>query len=1067
MQIGGMHADLAIDVREWAVGLEDAREGLADFAKQVAAQFKELETKIRNVGIGLTAAISVPFAGMAVVSRRGAGAFEKSMNNVQAALRGLPVEQLTALSDAAQKLGPEVGRSAKEAADGIETLALAGMGASDILNGGLEQTLRLAAANAADLGQSAAAVTDVMAQFGKSSGDLKGVVDQITGALDASKLGFNDFKEAIAQGGGVAGAAGVTFEDFNTAIAGTAALFGSGSDAGTSFKTFITTLTPKSKEAAAMMEKLGLDFYDTTGKMKGLADIAELLREKLGNLSDRSRTKVMTEIFGTDAMRTAIGLMRLGGQEFDNLQQTIGRTDAGEKLSIQLQGVEASAGRLSNAFDQLKIALGETGILAAFTAVQDALAAVTTWMAELPLGVRQVAVALWAVTAAVGPMVLALMGIAKVLAPIILLRGGLGLVGTVIAGLINPMGVLIAVLGRLALAATGLSGALGIAGTMMLRFAGPIGLAVTALTLLYLWSTRVVTANGAAKQAASNAAAAYEKQQAAALGLVSATGQARKAIIEKMKADRAAQLQAMETAKADVMAARAALERAKVNLGKAKSEVKMTARGDVVSPKFAPAVRAVEQAEADLLSRAQTLSTVAKTVEGYNTSIKTPEFGTIDLSFDEGKANGRTPKSTGPSAQELADRREQMKIEQQLAVARARDDKDEVRRLEQQLDIIQRRRDYEDAGLSVAAAKLAAQKDIAEVMAAEAEFNAREVERAEDALDLRLAELRGDEQIVRMKEDQAFLTEQTVMWQSKGLTLLEAQKRASEDLVQIDAARAAAAAKLARSQALDRSAELSRLRGDTDARQRLAQRAAEIDRRSQQYYRDGEGKVSEDDARERASLELDEEEQARQQGQWRDTFKGAMRAAMDGDFKSFASNWWKDQVSKGMEEALNSLSDLLFSLFRQALGQAGSGLGGGGGGGGLLGGIISGIGSIFGGGGGGAAGAVINQGAISNAFAGLPKFATGGSFEIGGKPGIDTNLVQFWGTAGETVNVRRPGQSEGGGIAHIVPSPYFDVIVDQRSARVAAPMAMASGMHARSGASEDMSRRARRRIPGS
>lgn len=1067
MQIGGMHADLAIDVREWAIGLEDAREGLADFATQVAAQFKELENKIRNVGLGLTAAISVPFAGMAVVSRRGAGAFEKSMNNVQAALRGLPVEQLDALSQAAQKLGPEVGRSAKEAADGIETLALAGMSASDILDSGLEQTLRLAAANAADLGQSAAAVTDVMAQFGKSSGDLEGVVNQITGALDASKLGFNDFKDAIAQGGGVAGAAGVTFEDFNTAIAGTAALFGSGSDAGTSFKTFITTLTPKSKEAAAMMEKLGLDFYDATGKMKDLADIAELLRAKLGNLSDRSRTQVMTEIFGTDAMRTAIGLMRLGGQAFDDLQQTIGQTDAGEKLSIQLQGVEASAGRLRNAFDQLKIALGETGILAAFTAVQDALASVTRWMAELPLGVRQVAVALWAITAAVGPMVLALLGIAKVLAPIILLRGGLGIVGTVIAGLINPVGTLIAVFGRLALAATGLSAALGVAGTMMLRFAGPIGLAVTALSLLYLWSTRTVTANAAARQAASNAAAAYEKQQAAALGLVAATGQARKAIIDKMKADRAAQLQAMATAKADVMAARAALERAKANLGKARSEVKMTARGDVISPNFMPAVRAAEQAEADLLSRAKTLETVAKTVEGYNASINTPEFGTVDINFDEGSDSSRSNRSSGPSAEELADRREQMKIEQQLAVARARDDKDEVRRLEQQLNIIQRRRDYEDAGLSTAAAQLAAQKDIADVAAAEAEFNAREYARAEDAFDLRLAELRGDEQIVRMKEDQAFLTEQTVMWQSKGLTLLEAQKRANEDLVQMDAARAAAAARLARSQALDRNAELSRLRGDTDARQRLAQRAAEINRRSLQYYRDGEGKISEEAARERATLELDEEEQARQQGQWRDTFRGAMRAAMDGDLKGFASNWWKDQVAKGMEEALNSLSDLLFNLFRQALGQAGSALGGGGGGGGgFFGTLISGIGSLFGGGGGSAAGAVINQGAISNAFAGLPKFATGGSFEIGGKPGIDTNLVQFWGTAGETVNVRRPGQTDGGGIAHIVPSPYFDVIVDQRSAKVAAPMAAAGSMQARSAAGADMARASRRRIPG-
>jgi TP901 family phage tail tape measure protein len=1019
MEIGGLHGKLGLDVREWFAGFEDAREALSDFANEVMAQFKELESKIRNVGLGMTAAITVPFAGMAVTTKRGAGAFEKSMNNVNAALRGISAEQLEALSDAAQKLGPQVGRSATEAADGIETLGLAGMSASDILNGGLAQTLRLAAANAADLGQSAAVVTDVMAQFGKGADDLGAVVNNITGALDASKLGFNDFKDAIAQGGGVAGKLGVSFEDFNTALAGTAALFGSGSDAGTSFKTFITTLTPKSKEAAAMMERLGLDFYDATGKMKGLADIAEMLREKLGNLSDRSRTKVLTEIFGADAMRTAIGLMRLGGQAFEDLQTTIGRTDAGEKLAIQMRGVEEASKRLSGAFESLQIALGETGILGAFTAVIEGLTGLVRGIANLNPVILQIGVAIWGFAAALGPLTLAVITLAKIALPLVF--GQLGLFGKGVTLLINPVGVIVSTLGRLAISLTGLSAAFGLAGNMLLRLAGPIGLVITALTLFYLWSNRTVTANSAARQAAANAAAAYEKQQAAALGLVSATGQARKAIIDKMKADRAAELQAMATARADVLAARAALERAKANLGKAKSEVKMTARGDVISPKVAPAIRAADQAEADLLSRAKTLETVAKTVEGYNRSINTPEFATVDLQFGEEDASSGG-KSKGPSAQELANRREQMKLEQQMSVARARDDKDEVRRIQDKIDIFQRQRDYEDAGLAASAAKLAAEKDIAEVKAAEAEYDARQVTLAENALDQQIAEIRGDETMARLASDRAYLEERTTLWQGKGLTLLEAQGRAGWDLVQVDIARADAAAKLAKAQALDRSAELSRLRSDPAETQRAATRAAELNRRSEQYYRDGEGKVSEEDARDRAGLELDEEERARQQGQWRDTFKDAMRSAMDGDLKGFASNWWRDQVSRGMEEALNSLSDMLFNLFRQALGQAGSGATTGGGG--LFGTILSGVGSIFGGARlGGVSGA--SQSYLDGVSAqlaipkNLPGFATGGSFEVGGKPGIDTNLVQFWGTAGETVNIRRGNDKGDGGNTNI------------------------------------------------
>ncbi|WP_278985558.1 phage tail tape measure protein [Sphingobium yanoikuyae] len=1061
LKIGGMHGELGLDVRGWFDGFEDAREVLADFAKEVMSQFKELESSIRNVALGMSAAITVPFAGMTVATKRGAGEFEKSMNNVHAALRGISGEQLEALSNAARKLGPEVGRSAVEAADGIETLGLAGMGASDILNGGLAQTLRLAAANAADLGQSAAVVTDVMAQFGKGSGDLEGVVNKITGALDASKLGFNDFKDAIAQGGGVAGAAGVSFEDFNTALAGTAALFGSGSDAGTSFKTFITTLTPKSKEAAEMMQRLGLDFYDATGKMKDLSDIADMLREKLGNLSDRSRTKVLTEIFGADAMRTAIGLMRLGGREFDELQKTIGETDAGEKLSIQLQGVEASAKNLGNAFDELKIALGETGILAIFTAVQNGLSSVVRALAELPLGLRQVVVSLWGVGAAAGPMILALMGIAKVIAPIVLARGALGAVGVVLSALINPLGTIIALLGRFAIVVSGASIAVKAAVAAIAPWAYAIGLAVSALTLLVLWHGRSATASNAAKTAADEATEAYQKQQDATLQLIAATGEARKAMIEKMKVDRAAALQAMALASANMMVAMSDLSQAEKKPGG-------QAGSSIARFGYLPGNERnieVEQKRKELLKLAEAVDTRAKTVENMTRAINTPEFGTVDLNFDDDGAK-KAKGAKGPPAEDLANRRLQMQLEQQMAVARARDDKDEMRRLQDKMDIFQRQRDYEDAGLAGRAAELAAEKDIAEIKAAEAEFDAREIARAENALDQQLAEIRGDEQMARLASDKAYLEERTAFWQDKGLNLLEAQKRAAEDLVQVDIARADAAAKLARSQALDRDAELSRLRSDSADRQRAANRAAQLSQRSEQYYRDGEGKVSESAARERASRELDEEEIARQQGQWRDTFKGAMRAAMDGDLKDFASNWWKDQVSKGMEQALNDLSDMLFNLFRQALGQGSASASQSGG---LLGGIFGTIKSAFGGASSSASasGLVVNSNAISNAFAGLPGFATGGSFEIGGKPGIDTNLVQFWGTAGETVNVRRGGASGDGGSTHI----YMQGVMttDDFWSQIGALTDGAALRGAAGGsamAQTGVSKSARRRIPG-
>lgn len=84
------------------------------------------------------------------------------------------------------------------------------------------------------------------------------MVNSITGTTNISKFGIEDYALAMAQGGGAASAFGVSLEDFNGAIAAISPLFQSGSDAGTSYKTFLQRLVPASKNAYFAMMDLGL-----------------------------------------------------------------------------------------------------------------------------------------------------------------------------------------------------------------------------------------------------------------------------------------------------------------------------------------------------------------------------------------------------------------------------------------------------------------------------------------------------------------------------------------------------------------------------------------------------------------------------------------------------------------------------------------------------------------------------------------------------------------------------------------------------------------------------------------
>lgn len=103
----------------------------------------------------------------------------------------------------------------------------------------------------------------------------------------------------------------------------------------------------------------------------------------------------------------------------------------------------------------------------------------------------------------------------------------------------------------------------------------------------------------------------------------------------------------------------------------------------------------------------------------------------------------------------------------------------------------------------------------------------------------------------------------------------------------------------------------------------------------------------------------------------------------------------------------------------------------------------------------------------------IPGLASGGMFPVGGRPGIDTNLLSINGqprarvSASEHIAVL-PNNGGGGrssSTVTIVPTPYFDAVVDGRAAAVSRPMAAAAGMAGGALGEQRMMSRSRRRIP--
>jgi TP901 family phage tail tape measure protein len=293
--------------------------------------------------------------------------FQQGMADIQASM-GASAEDTAKLKDLILDLGidPKLKVSAEEAAQAIGQLGTAGVSIDDIMNGAARSTVLLANATGADFADAASIASDVSKLWSIDAGDLTHAVNGITAATVASKFNINDYRLALAQAGGVASTVGVSFDDFNTTIAAISPSFASGSDAGTSFKTFLQRLIPQSKDATEAMRDLGLitadgknQFFTAGGQMKDMSDIVGLLNHAFSGLTEEQKNQQLSIIFGTDAMRAAAAMAGMTTGDFENLQTTMAKTDAAESAKTRMDTLKGSLEILSGTFDTLKLMVGD------------------------------------------------------------------------------------------------------------------------------------------------------------------------------------------------------------------------------------------------------------------------------------------------------------------------------------------------------------------------------------------------------------------------------------------------------------------------------------------------------------------------------------------------------------------------------------------------------------------------------------------------------------------------------------------------------------------------------------
>ncbi len=624
--------------------------------------FESARQKVVRTGAAMTVGLTAPILLAGKAAKDTASDFEAAMNGVRAAMVKASPDQIKSLSDAAKTMGPQFGKSASEAANAIEGLAKAGLSASAILNGGLKSALTLAVVGQTDLGRATAITTDIMSQFHRQAGDLPAITDRVVGALDATKLAANDYAQAIGQVGGIAGGLGYSFEDTNVAISALAPAFDSGSSAGTALKSMLLQLKPTTKDAEKVMERLGkatigqsISFFDANGKAKTFAETAEILRKTFGRLNEESKREALTKAFGSDGMAAAIALMDKGAAGMEDMRQAIDSVTAGEKLSVLMQGDAKASDRLAKAVDALSIALGDV-LLPIFTSIKNAAASAIEWLAGLPPAFHQMWVWTGLVVAAIGPLITAL----GVLAPaaIALFAGRLIGLPLLIGAIINPLGLLIGLVGRLAIA-MGASAAVGLFAARLAMLASGIGLVVGVAAVLIPLLFRVGQATDAARIAQDKASEAYALAAQKADQLALASGKLRDKLLDEAKAARKAAHDTMLKARADVMAAKASAIAARQEASK--MQFSTPGAAGAVTGNIVGRAQTAADANAEWNARLAVFDTAFETFDLWDRKIREAERngdpaagGGIAMNFDDPAKQRKGPKGRDAARDEAA-----------------------------------------------------------------------------------------------------------------------------------------------------------------------------------------------------------------------------------------------------------------------------------------------------------------------------------------------------------------------------------------------------------------------------
>lgn len=390
--LGTARGKIVIDSDEAVKGIDKADKAATALQKKQT----DAANNLKDVGSAAAKTYGIAVVGGFALAIKAATDFEQSLANVKAAGGKDAADQMDQIRAKAMQLGADTKYSATEAANAMEALIKAGLSVNEVLQGGADAAVNLAAAEGIDLTKAAEIAATAMTAFNLKAADLPSIANKISQAASATKMDVTDFAGAMNQAGAVSKLVGLSFDDMALAITAMGKAGIVGSDAGTSLKTMLLNLQPATKPAREAMSDLGLlaedgsnAFFDAAGNVKSMADISHILYEATKGLNSAQKQQALETIFGSDAIRAAAVITEKGADSMKGLTAEMNnQLSVADKAKIKQDTLAGAVEKMKGSIDTAAIKLG-TALIPILRTLAEAIEKAADWFSKLSPGVQQ------------------------------------------------------------------------------------------------------------------------------------------------------------------------------------------------------------------------------------------------------------------------------------------------------------------------------------------------------------------------------------------------------------------------------------------------------------------------------------------------------------------------------------------------------------------------------------------------------------------------------------------------------------------------------------------------------